>query len=127
MNTSVKEEVKQELKFFVKEITWLGGMSGHGWGNGYVCLPEGHPCYGLDYDAISEQYPIDVHYGLTLAAPSDECEWPEIPEGKWWIVGFDTAHHGDSLSKWPKSAVEKEAQMLMRQLELISKSNINEQ
>jgi hypothetical protein len=112
--------VKLQLKSFVKKVTWLGGLNSHGWGNGYVCLPEGHPCYGMDYDAIHEKYDMDVHGGLTLSCSSEGNEWPEQPEGKWWIVGFDTAHHGDSFSRWPKAAVKREAERLLKQLEAIT-------
>lgn len=50
--------------------------------NGYVRITEGHPWFGLGYDAIE----VDVHGGLTFGSDSDG-----------WI-GFDTLHSGDI---WP--------------------------
>lgn len=115
-----------ELKFYVKEITWLMRLHGidFGWGNGYVCLPEGHPCFGMDYDAIHDAYNIDVNGGLTFACHSDEIKKervPELPEGTWWVVGFDTAHSWDTLERWPKESVELETKKLMEQLTNLQK------
>lgn len=108
-----------ELKAFVKENTWLSRSYGStfGWGNGYVCLPEEHPCFGMSYSEIHDKYQINVNGGLTLSESSDQLKWPEIPEGRWWIVGFDTAHYMDDLSRWPDAeSVEQEARRLMDQL-----------
>lgn len=110
------------LTFFVRENLHLMSRPiglDCGWGNGYVCLPEGHPLYGMDYDAIHDKLPeLSVHYGLTFSESSENLEWPEVPEGKWWIVGFDTAHYNDNAATWPKHRVELEAKNLMRQLEI---------
>ncbi len=53
--------------------------------NGYVCLPEGHHYHGWFYDHINNEG-IEVHGDLTFSGPMD---------GK-WVIGFDTAHMGDS-------------------------------
>lgn len=107
-----------ELKWFVKKNTWLSReYCDVGWGNGYVCVPEGHRCFGLSYDEIHEKFDISAHGGLTFSDSSKGLEWPEIPEGEWWIIGFDTAHYGDSLSNWPKAIVEIETQRILKQLE----------
>jgi len=102
------------MKSFVKKITWLP-FTPHGWGNGYVIIPEGHPCHGKHYDDIN----VSIHGGLTFSASVKECDWEELkgedPEG--WVVGFDTAHYNDSLSSWPKVEVVKEARRLAKQLE----------
>lgn len=63
---------------------------------GYVAVPPGHPWHGADYDAL----PVDVHGGLTFAAPCDEsagiCHAPRPGEpGDVWWLGFDCAHLGD--------------------------------
>jgi len=104
---------KKLLKFFVKENTWLSGVS-HGWGNGYVVVPKGHKYHGVGYDNI----PVDVHGGLTFAENASEIDWPEIPRGckSGWIVGFDTAHYNDSQNKWTQSMVIKETENLAKQL-----------
>lgn len=105
------------MKAFVKEITWLG-VSQTGWGNGYVCLPKDHKYYGFDYDSI----PVDVHGGLTFACASEELkeDWPELPEEcrkDHWVIGFDTAHYGDSRVNWPNAeSVMRECESLISQL-----------
>lgn len=55
--------------------------------NGYVRITEGHPWFGLGYDAID----VDVHGGLTFGSDSDG-----------WI-GFDTLHSGDIWPGLPSS------------------------
>lgn len=86
-----------------------------GWGNGYVCLPPEHPCYGVDYFEIMDKYEIDVNGGLTFAHSSKDICWPEVPEGDWWIIGFDTSHAWDTAEMWPKSAVEDHTRLLAAQ------------
>lgn len=63
--------------------SWLGDRYEHGWGNGYVAVPEGHPWFGTDY--------TDIGY------------WPDMDEltyscmvGDNWVVGFDTNHLGQN-------------------------------
>lgn len=80
---------------FVVKNGWLKGMD-HGWGNGYVAVPEGHPLFGKGYseeihvadkgsikfngnyigllchsfkdsDSVSLDLLIDVHCGLTFS------------------------------------------------------------
>jgi len=43
-------------------------------------------------------------------------ELPSEDIGK-WCVGFDTAHYGDSLVRWPKEDVQEEANNLLSQLQ----------
>ena len=108
------------IQVFVKPLTHISFPTG--WGNGYVCLPPGHPCYGMDYDDIHDKYPIDVHGGLTFAASAAEAPstWP-VPDGceDSWIVGFDTAHGGDDLTDWPEIAVLEHTVELAKQFENI--------
>lgn len=110
------------IKHFVIENTWLTGMA-HGWGNGYVAIPKGHPCFGMDYDEIHDNYEINAHGGLTFASHvsnNEDTAWP-VPDDcvGHWIVGFDTGHYGDNALNWPKLAVEAEAQRLAKQFEAI--------
>jgi hypothetical protein len=113
------------MKAFVKENTHLSReYNDFGWGNGYVAIPEGHPCHGLGYDEIHARYDIDVHYGLTYASSAGTNSYLEANvEGinpTDWIVGFDTAHLGDGLDRWPNEAsVMHEANHLKDQLEAI--------
>lgn len=107
------------LKHFIKQIPHFANYDGAGWGNGYVCIPKGHPLHGKDYDDID----VAVHYGLTFAAAAkDISNWPEIPKGckTSWVVGFDTAHLGDNKEKWTEKAVEAETIRLKEQLEQIN-------
>jgi hypothetical protein len=107
-----------EIIAFVKENKHLTrGFIDFGWGNGYVAVPYSHPCYGMSYDDIHDKYNIEVNGGLTFSAQADKDFWPEKPEGDWWIVGFDTAHYGDSLENWPDAlSVLREAKRLKKQL-----------
>ena len=84
-----------------------------GWGNGYVILPKGHKYHGVHYDEI----PVDVHGGLTYSQDiSTFSKDDEEAKSGAWVVGFDTAHYGDTLAKWPKEKVQKEADNLLAQL-----------
>lgn len=106
---------QDELIAFVVENTWLPGLS-HGWGNGYVAIPEGHPCYGLHYDEIHDQYDISLNGGLTYS-DSKMTRQPKGTKGM-WVVGFDTCHYDDTIEKWPDAdTVMKEAESLKQQLE----------
>jgi len=75
-----------------------------GWGNGYVDLPRSHYFYGTHYEGINNF--VEVHGGLTFSEERDGV----------WRVGFDTAHFGDTLSRWPKERVENETINLKNQL-----------
>jgi hypothetical protein len=93
-----------------------------GWGNGYALIPKGHKCWGKDYeDDVFNS--INVNGGLTFSQEVDDDlieHWQLKPKDKgMWIVGFDTAHCGDTLAKWPREAVVAEAKRLARQLSKI--------
>lgn len=103
-----------KIQSFTVENNWLPTIP-HGWGNGYAIIPPGHPAHGKSYDDIN----VDVHGGLTFAE-STEDEWHHLPEGTpkdHWVVGFNTAHYGDTIEKWPKERVEAETRRLVEQLE----------
>lgn len=68
---------------------------------GYVGVPEGHPCFGKDYESIH----VHVHGGLTFADYCHEgkeepriCHIPEPgqPEHVYWL-GFDCGHFMDLI------------------------------
>lgn len=105
------------MKAVIKENTWLTrGFIDFGWGNGYVLIPQGHELHGRNYSDID----VSVHGGLTFSELVDDqivknFGLEESDKGA-WIVGFDTAHSGDSLKKWPKEAVQDEADRLLEQL-----------
>jgi hypothetical protein len=102
----------------VLENTWLKGIMDHGWGNGYVVIPPGHPLHGKGYTEINEH--IIIHGGLTHSGYVFNGFWWQNlpynahPEG--WVVGFDTAHYGDNIKIWSKEAVIMETGRLAGQL-----------
>lgn len=106
------------MKAFVKQIQHLAHG---GYGNGYVVLPPEHPYHGIDYDDI----PVHVHGGLTFGEYADNLNWQELDESDkgGWVIGFDTAHIGDDLEKWPdKQSVLKETAELKDQLEQVAQN-----
>ena len=110
------------LRSFIKKNNWKTyafvnnyGLT-RGWGNGYVLLPKSHKYFNVDYAHIN----VDVHGGLTyseLVTEEMQKLWklPKKTIGM-WCVGFDTAHYGDSLKKWPKERVRTETFNLKKQL-----------
>ena len=71
---------------------------------GYVGIPEGHPCFGLD-DRHEQVYELEVHGGINFASPCQEgpkekvvCHTPESerPDTVWWL-GFDCGHYCDFM------------------------------
>lgn len=106
------------ISSFIKENTWLKRGYGldFGWGNGYVILPRGHPCFGMDYTTIYDNYDINCESELTYAGSAEGCAWPELEEkyrnNDYWIIGFDTAHRGDNIISWPKERVQAVADKL---------------
>ncbi len=83
-----------------------------GWGNGYVLVPIGHPLYRIDYDEIS----IEVHGGLTFSDYAKHLKGVPENQHNMWAIGFDTAHYQDTINRWPKEAVQKEADYLLQQV-----------
>ena len=106
--------MKNKILSFIKENTWLPGMK-HGWGNGYVVIPNGHPMHGKHYDEV----PVGVHGGLTFSESVNSVigNFTELTEEMkdGWVFGFDTAHYNDSMERWPKEAVEMETENLKSQ------------
>jgi hypothetical protein len=107
----IKFRDKRKLKWFVIAKPSHTNFD-TGWGNGYVKIPVGHPCYGLDYDTIHNNYDINVHGGLTYSDYDQDDKY-------YWVVGFDTAHYNDNIRIWSKERVEQETQELMNQLETL--------
>ena len=63
--------------------------------NGYVAVPEGHSCYGIEYDDFYQRgWEVEVHCGLTYGQKSAPTHVQDYP-GHWWF-GFDTGHSNDS-------------------------------
>lgn len=73
-----------------KGFQWMIVHNGSGYRCGYVRVPQGHPWHGKDYDDLD----VDVHGGLTFAAPDKPCD--EKGEDNAWWLGFDCAHADDA-------------------------------
>ena len=93
----------------LRPIDWIED-SRHGYANGYIGVPPGHPWFNVEYDSIA----VDIHGGLTYS----EKNLPHYdPDGLWWL-GFDTAHSGDTLESCPKSYCEAQLASLLKQAQL---------
>uniref|UniRef100_A0A6M3M5A3 Uncharacterized protein n=1 Tax=viral metagenome TaxID=1070528 RepID=A0A6M3M5A3_9ZZZZ len=113
---------KKVTEAFVKKNTWFSGTTrmNLGWGNGYVVIPKGHKLHGKSYDEIHNLIPsLRVNGGLTFSKDANNLDWDELPENSkdGWVVGFDTAHYGDTFERWSKENVIAEAEKLKKQLE----------
>lgn len=108
--------MKQSIAFTV-ENHQLRPHANVGHSNGYVALPEEHPCFGMEYDAIHSKYDIDIHGGLTLSKTAGNGIGDEYPG--MWIVGFDTCHYMDTIDGWPLERVQAEANRLKEQLDKV--------
>ncbi|MFA5166872.1 MAG: hypothetical protein WC449_06305 [Candidatus Paceibacterota bacterium] len=106
---------------FTVENTWTPKGSSHGWGNGYVAIPPGHPLFGMDYNDLNDA--INIHGGLTYGEIYDHEDFetlnrPDL-EGH-WIFGFDTCHYADNQENWDLFKVAVEAVDLKRQLDSLA-------
>lgn len=95
--------------------TWLTRypetpLMNHGWGNGYVRIPEGHKFYGMDEIDIS----VVVHGGITFARHINDGDYDYLSDGFW--IGFDTVHSGDTIENWPKEKVLNETIKLFKKI-----------
>lgn len=106
----MNKKMKNEILVRLIPITWVRFIE-HGYANGYIGLPEGHPWHGLSYDDID----VSIHGGLTYA--SDELpKGGDDISGYWWI-GFDTVHGGDNIDNCDKAYCEREVENLKKQAE----------
>ena len=92
-----------ELPISLVENTWLPPTTSRGWGNGYVFLDETHRLYGVPYDDIQPTDVGAVPGGITYSEWANDLgknEW-KLKGGKYWVLGFDTAHsfNNDSHNK----------------------------
>jgi hypothetical protein len=101
----------------------LGGLfhpDNFGWGCGYVAVPVGHPWYLSHYDDIR---PTNEHEQLSYSNFGSPNDWvsqikgaellQEIPEGDYWVVGFDCDHSWNNIRNTPKEEVIKMTKALM--------------
>jgi hypothetical protein len=81
-------------------------MCNSGWGCGYVMIPVEHPvAKGIidSYNNYAEERPEEFNYMVDhasscLDAPGGitYAEFKDTPEGRYLVVGFDTAHSWDT-------------------------------
>src|SRR5271170_4491830 len=100
-----------EIKTALIETTFLPSSTRHGYGNGYVGVPPGHPWFNQDYDLINPN--ISVHGGLTYS----NNHVPGLESDGFWWVGFDTCHFSDNAIECDKTYCENEIQNLKKQAE----------
>ena len=108
------------IQYFVRENTWLKNTH-HGWGNGYVAIPSGHPLFKKDYKEIEKKYNLNVHGGISFTGDAGlvpDC--PNCLDG-YWMIGFDTTHDGDNFDNWDMDAVITETMNLLEQCQKITK------
>ena len=85
--------------------------------NGYIAVTLGHLFYGKDYDEVNDMLDkkdFYVHGGLTLASDSSFCHYLTTDHSKYWILGFDTRHEGDTSAYWNEERTWEETDKLMQ-------------
>ena len=97
-----KEWTAHGLKCVIKRVEHSGHLCG------YVAVPKGHPCHGLEETRDESGLPsLDVHWGVTWTdahLPNEDIEGDEA----WW-VGFDCAHSGDYSPRYAELYGESRA------------------
>ena len=84
--------------------------------NGYIAVLPEHPFYGKECDEVDEMLDkkdFYVHGGLTLAKNSSFCPKLPIDDKRYWILGFDTRHAGDTSVYWTEERTWEETDKLM--------------
>lgn len=99
----------------------IPGFNGGHW-NGYIVIHKDNPLYGLDIDAIELPHRLQlphIHGGWTYSKVASSCSIidgniPDVYKSKdYWVYGFDTLHHGDTLLQWPKEKVKEEIDLVV--------------
>jgi len=105
------------LEIILKENTWLSRSIGmtFGWGNGYVLIPADHKAFNMNLDNLS------IHGGITFNEILNEenieaHDYLNTEAIGSRMIGFDTCHMSDTLEKWPKTEVFKEAKELRKEI-----------
>lgn len=112
------------MRWLVNESDWMSYEIERGWGNGYVIMQKSHPWFLIPYSDICYNMYFNVHGGLTYGEVIDEKVlkyWSGLTKEDigCYMIGFDTAHYGDTIHKWPKEAVIKETKELFRQVQTL--------
>tara|TARA_R110001583_G_scaffold123825_8_gene275248 strand:+ start:340 stop:663 length:324 start_codon:yes stop_codon:yes gene_type:complete len=96
--TTIPKEDPYIIDIILRENPNWSLSLGGGLYNGYITLPEGHPWFEVDLPDEAH----DIHGRITYSEK----------EGDEWVIGFDTAHAGDTPEKWPIAKVAEEAERL---------------
>ena len=109
--------MKDQIKSVLIPVTFLPPSHAHGYANGYVGVPPGHPWFGKSYDEIDDK--VTIHGGLTYGRDhlplTDKGQQPVI-DGLFWF-GFDTCHCDDNKFTCDETYCQKELESLRRQAE----------
>ena len=138
--------MKNKLIPFLIPNTWMSFSCEHGYANGYVAIPPTHPCYGKHYMEIPIEVHGGLTFSefATIKEYAPDSERQHKPEavGKsafnekilsnaifltdvktippdHFIVGFDTAHYGDTEDSCDFEFCKRETFNLATQLEEI--------
>lgn len=100
--------------------------------NGYVAVPPEHLMAGMGYDAVMETFGYAPCGELTFARPFREaCKMadfrpvekgaasPNDLQSRWWVIGFDTMHFGQTRENMPVERVVEDANLLRQWCDLI--------
>ena len=90
------------LTFFLLTNNWLHEDQ-CGWGNGYIVLPKGHKFHGKYYDDIMSE--VDTCEELTYSEPDEEGNW---------VIGWDSAHYGQTKDNYPFSKVLSQTRCIQK-------------
>ena len=114
-----------EVTYFYRKNTWSGRFEPHGWGNGYVCIPKGHPLYG-QRKKIKDLVGYKVIGGVTFAEHYSRCKVgffvPIEASGK-FIIGFDTVYPFCDLVSHDEAFVKNETHKLYELIVNYNKNN----
>lgn len=105
--------MKDKIKSCLIPIKFLPPSVPHGYANGYVGVPEGHPWFGRDYYAVD----VSIHGGLTYGRnhlPVTEKDGEPVIDGLFWF-GFDTCHCNDNEFTCDQFYCQRELDSLVEQ------------
>ena len=101
----------------VVRLETLAGADRDGWRCGYIGVHPAHPWHGRSYDETGPR-DASVHGGITWSAEHADnpgLDFASIPTDC-WVMGFDCAHHGDTMAICTLDYVCSELESLSAQL-----------
>jgi len=107
-----KQKDRMNIRIMLIQLTHVPCFMPHGFANGYVGVPKGHPWFGKGINDIE----VRIHGGLTYS--EDRLPF-RSPDGLWW-VGFDTCHAFDDYENCDEDFCIDEVEKLRKQAEKAS-------